>query len=67
MSVPGQPEPAEDQARVETRVKHFRIEKRDAATGELFEVVEGGDDEPTTVTYRRLGQPTESYADVGED
>lgn len=40
----------------------FQLVKRDAVTGEVFEVIEGGEDEPTVVTFRRPGQPPESYA-----
>lgn len=44
-------------------VKRWTIEKRDAA-GELFEVVEGGDGIDTHVTFRRPGEPPESYASL---
>ncbi len=44
---------------------NWRLEKRDAA-GEVFEVVEGGDDKETRVVFRRPGEPPESYAQIEE-
>lgn len=35
------------------QIAHFKLEKRDADTGELLEVIEGGDGEDTRVTYRK--------------
>jgi hypothetical protein len=59
-------EPVEDQGLVDVKITRVVIEKRDA-NGEVFEVIEGGDGVPTKVTYRREGEPPESYADVGKD
>ena len=46
------------------KVQRFQLVKTDVATGEVFEVLEGGDGKPTVATLRKPGQPPESYADV---
>ena len=52
-----------DDAQVSGQVKSFKLEKRDAQGG-LFEVVEGGEGQQTRVTFRKPGQPPETYADL---
>lgn len=43
-------------------IQHFKIEKF-TEEGELFEVVEGSEHEPSKVTFRKEGlAPDESYA-----
>lgn len=36
-----------------TQVLHFKLEKFDDKTGELLEVIEGGDGQETRVTYQK--------------
>ena len=55
------PEPTAEIATPEI-VERLTLEKRDAATGELFERIELRQDGPSVVTFRRPGQPPESYA-----
>lgn len=43
------------------KVESWRLEKRDAASGEIFEIIEGGDGKPTRATHVAPGQPPESY------
>jgi hypothetical protein len=45
-------------------VATWKIEKRQGGdAGDLFEVIEGGDDRPSVVTFRKPGiAPHESYA-----
>lgn len=38
------------------QVAHFKLEKFDDETGELLEVIEGGDGLETVVTYRKEEQ-----------
>lgn len=47
--------------KVAVGVKKWKLEKRNA-DGEVFETVEGGENQPPRVTSRRPGEPAESYA-----
>ena len=58
------PDIPEEPLKPELKVTRFELVKTDAATGEVFEVLEGGDGKPTVATFRRPGQPPGSYADV---
>lgn len=50
-------------AAVVAEVQQWRLEKTDDATGQVFEVIEGGLGQVTRVTYRQEGlAPPESYA-----
>lgn len=50
----------DDKPKVQGRIKAWRLEKRDA-TGEVFEIVTGGEGKPTVVEMSKPGQPASSY------
>jgi len=56
-----------EREKIDAKVRRFRLTKR-SATGEVFEVLEGGDDRPTRVLYRKDGiAPAESYAPMRKE
>lgn len=57
-------EPASEPLVPEAEVTRWRLVKTDVETGKVFEIVEGGKDRETVATFRRPGQPPESYAEV---